>query len=103
LGIELTQTPLRIYGLIALLMPMCMTAFWATHLYGVPPPAPHEELRRTTLTTTMIYGGAWLLSGFMVGSFAAITWTAWLSGWLASVFSVPVFRGLTRTAFGRRP
>lgn len=100
--IEITATPLRIYGMIALLMPMCMLAFAATHLYGVPPPAPHEELRRATLTTTLIYGGSWVLSGFMVGSFQAITWSAWLVGWGASVICVPMFRGLTRATCGRR-
>jgi lipopolysaccharide/colanic/teichoic acid biosynthesis glycosyltransferase len=79
-----------------------MLAFAATHLYGVPPPAPHEELRRTTLTATLIYGGSWFLSGFMVGSFAAITWSAWLAGWLISVLAVPTFRGLARAVCGKR-
>lgn len=102
LEIELTATPLRIYGMIGLLMPMCMLAFAATHLYGVPPPAPHEELRRTTLTATLIYGGSWILSGFMMYSFGAITWSAWLVGWIVSVVCVPSFRGLTRAIFGRR-
>lgn len=102
LEIELAHTPLRIYGMIGLLMPMCMTAFWATHLYGVPPPAPHEELRRATLTTTLIYGGSWILSGFMVGSFAFLTSSAWLFGWMASVLAVPLFRAATRAAFRKR-
>ncbi len=91
----------RIFGVIAL-MPVCVAAFGAVHLYGIPPLSPPEELRRTTLTTSFVYVGFWLVTGIMGGSLRPLMHGAWALGWVTSLFGVPLLRGLTRAVFGKR-
>jgi lipopolysaccharide/colanic/teichoic acid biosynthesis glycosyltransferase len=97
-----TLETVRFFGVLAL-MPVCVFAFAAVHLYGIPPPSPPEELRRTTLTTTFVYGAFWLVTALMSGSFATMSHWAWGIGLLLSILGVPMLRGITRTVFGGRP
>jgi lipopolysaccharide/colanic/teichoic acid biosynthesis glycosyltransferase len=84
------------------LVPMCIAALTAVQLYGLTPPSPSEEIRRCTLTISLIYAGSWLVAVARNGAFHYMTHGAWLVGWLISVLLVPIGRGVLRSNLAKR-
>jgi len=79
------------------LVPMCIAALTAVQMYGLIPPSPSEEIRRCTLTISLIYAGSWLIAVTRLGAFHYLTHGAWLVGWTISVLLVPIGRGVLRS------
>jgi lipopolysaccharide/colanic/teichoic acid biosynthesis glycosyltransferase len=79
------------------LVPMCIAALTAVQMYGVIPPSPSEEIRRCTLTISLVYMGSWLIAVTRAGAFHYLTHGAWLVGWTISVLLVPIGRGVLRS------
>jgi exopolysaccharide biosynthesis polyprenyl glycosylphosphotransferase len=91
------------YGVLAL-VPLCMSAFQVLSLYAVTPPSPPEEIRSTTVATTLVFFGSWIVAVFTrSGPFSALAHGAWLLGWLFAVLSVPIARGLLRSRLSKKP
>lgn len=89
---------------VAVIVPMCITAFAATRLYALTPPSPPEEIRRVVLSLTFVYLGSWVVAVLTrSGSVHAISHGAWLAGWLVSIFLVPITRGMIRARFSKGP
>jgi exopolysaccharide biosynthesis polyprenyl glycosylphosphotransferase len=73
-------------------------------LYAVTPPSPPEEIRSTTVATTLVFFGSWIVAVFTrSGPFSALAHGAWLLGWLFAVLSVPIARGLLRSRLSKKP
>jgi lipopolysaccharide/colanic/teichoic acid biosynthesis glycosyltransferase len=83
------------------LVPMCIAAMTAVQMYGVIPPSPSEEIRRCTLTISLIYAGSWLIAVTRAGAFHYLTHGAWLVGWTISVLLVPIGRGVLRSKLAK--
>src|SRR4051812_12398058 len=96
-----TLTRAQRFSVIAL-VPMCIAALTAVQMYGLTPPSPSEEIRRCTLTISLIYLGSWAIAVSRNGAFQSMPHLAWLVGWLTSVVFVPVGRGLLRSEFAKR-
>ncbi len=89
---------------VAALLPLCVGAFTASSLYSVAPLSPPDEIRNTTVATTLVFAGSWLVAVITrEGAFGALTHTAWLLGWLISASFVPIGRGILRTRFAKSP
>jgi lipopolysaccharide/colanic/teichoic acid biosynthesis glycosyltransferase len=88
------------FSVIAL-VPMCIAALTAVQMYGLTPPSPSEEIRRCTLTISLIYVGSWAIAVSRNGAFQNMPHLAWLVGWVTSVVLVPVGRGLLRSKFAK--
>lgn len=89
---------------ILVLLPVCISSFYALSLYSVAPPSPPEEIRIIAVSTTLIYLGSWLVTVFThVGSLGALHHGAWPLGWLFTVLLVPMARGALRAKFSKRP
>ena len=84
------------------LVPMCIAALTAVQMYGLTPPSPSEEIRRCTLTISLVYLGSWVIAVARNGAFHYMPHIAWLMGWAASVLLVPTGRGLLRTSLAKR-
>ncbi|HYQ26374.1 MAG TPA: sugar transferase, partial [Polyangiaceae bacterium] len=84
------------------LVPMCIAALTAVQMYGLTPPSPSEEIRRCTLTISLIYLGSWVIAVARQGAFHYMPHVAWLVGWLASAVLVPIGRGVLRSALAKR-
>ena len=97
-----TLTRAQRFSVIAL-VPMCMAALTAVQMYGLTPPSPPEEIRRCTLTISLVYAGSWTIAVARSGAFHTIPHVAWLLGWLTSVLLLPIGRGLLRTELAKRP
>jgi len=97
-----TLTRAQRFSVIAL-VPMCIAALTAVQMYGLTPPSPSEEIRRCTLTISLIYLGSWAIAVSRNGAFQTMPHLAWLVGWLTSVVLVPVGRGLLRSELAKRP
>src|SRR6185369_14520278 len=97
-----TLTRAQRFSVIAL-VPMCIAALTAVQMYGLTPPSPSEEIRRCTLTISLIYAGSWVIAVSRKEAFLTMPHLAWLVGWLISVLLVPVGRGLLRSEFAKRP
>src|SRR6185369_14777249 len=97
-----TLTRAQRFSVIAL-VPMCIAALTAVQMYGLTPPSPSEEIRRCTLTISLVYMGSWAIAVSRNGAFQSMPHLAWLVGWLTSVMLVPVGRGLLRSEFAKRP
>ncbi len=97
-----TLTRAQRFSVIAL-VPMCIAALTAVQMYGLTPPSPSEEIRRCTLTISLIYLGSWAIAVSRNGAFQTMPHLAWLVGWLTSVVLVPVGRGLLRSECAKRP
>ena len=97
-----TLTRAQRFSVIAL-VPMCIAALTAVQMYGLTPPSPSEEIRRCTLTISLVYMGSWAIAVSRNGAFQSMPHLAWLVGWLTSVVLVPVGRGLLRSEFAKRP
>ncbi len=89
------------FSVIAL-VPMCIAALTAVQMYGLTPPSPAEEIRRSTLTVSLVYLGSWVIAVARGGAFHSMPHGAWLAGWIASIFLVPIGRGLLRTRLAKR-
>jgi lipopolysaccharide/colanic/teichoic acid biosynthesis glycosyltransferase len=85
------------------LVPMCIAALAAVQMYGLTPPSPSEEIRRCTLTISLVYLGSWVIAVARNGAFHYMPHVAWLMGWVTSVVLVPIGRGVLRTEFAKRP
>jgi len=96
-----TLTRAQRFSVIAL-VPMCISALTAAQMYGLTPPSPAEEIRRCTLTISLVYAGSWLIAVARNGAFQYMPHFAWLVGWLVSVVLVPIARGMLRTEFAKR-
>jgi lipopolysaccharide/colanic/teichoic acid biosynthesis glycosyltransferase len=96
-----TLTRAQRFSVIAL-VPMCIAALTAVQMYGLTPPSPSEEIRRCTLTISLVYMGSWAIAVSRNGAFQSMPHLAWLVGWLTSVVLVPVGRGLLRSEFAKR-
>ncbi|MES1174371.1 MAG: sugar transferase [Myxococcales bacterium] len=79
------------------LVPMCIAALTAAQMYGLTPPSPSEEIRRCTLTISLVYAGSWLIAVSRNGAIHYMPHVAWLAGWLISVLLVPICRGVLRS------
>lgn len=97
-----TLTRAQRFSVIAL-VPMCIAALTAVQMYGLTPPSPSEEIRRCTLTISLVYAGSWMIAVARNGAFQTMPHFAWLIGWITSVLLVPIGRGLLRTEFAKRP
>lgn len=97
-----TLTRAQHFSVIAL-VPMCIAALTAVQMYGLTPPSPSEEIRRCTLTISLIYAGSWAIAVSRRDAFVTMPHLAWLVGWLISVLLVPVGRGLLRSELAKRP
>jgi len=96
-----TLTRAQRFSVIAL-VPMCIAALTAVQMYGLTPPSPSEEIRRCTLTISLIYAGSWAIAVSRNGAFQTMPHLAWLVGWLISVLLVPIGRGLLRSEIAKR-
>ena len=85
------------------LVPTCIAALAALQMYGLTPPSPSEEIRRCTLTISLVYLGSWVIAVARSGAFHYMPHTAWLIGWAASVLLVPVGRGFLRAKCAKLP
>jgi len=90
------------FSVIALL-PMCIAALTAVQMYGLTPPSPSEEIRRCTLTISLVYLGSWMIAVARGGAPQNMPHLAWLVGWLVSVLLVPIERGVLRSQLSSRP
>ena len=90
------------FSVIALL-PMCIAALTAVQMYGLTPPSPSEEIRRCTLTISLVYLGSWMIAVARGGAPQNMPHLAWLVGWLVSVLLVPIGRGVLRSQLSNRP
>lgn len=91
------------YGVLAL-VPLCLGAFHALSLYSVTPPSPPEEIRSTTVATTLVFFGSWIVAVFTrAGAFSGLAHGAWLLGWFIAVLLVPIARGVLRTTCAKKP
>ena len=89
---------------VAAIVPMCIAAFASVALYGATPPSPPEELRRSTLSTLLVYAGSWGVAVLARNSsISAISHGAWLLGWLVSAALVPIGRATLRWQCAARP
>lgn len=90
------------YGILAVL-PLCLLIFTYVQLYAATPPSPPEEIRRTTLATTFVCAGLWLVS-FLVrsGGWDGVQHLAWLLVWLVGILCVPIQRAVLRWKFASR-
>ena len=88
---------------VAALVPMCIAALTAVQMYGLTPPSPSEEIRRCTLTISLIYVGSWMIAVARQGAFHYLPHLAWLVGWITSVMLVPIGRGVLRTRLAKLP
>jgi lipopolysaccharide/colanic/teichoic acid biosynthesis glycosyltransferase len=95
-----TLTRAQRFSVIAL-VPMCIAALTAVQMYGLTPPSPSEEIRRCTLTISLVYAGSWLIAVARIGAFQYMPHFAWLVGWLISVVLVPIGRGVLRTELAK--
>jgi len=96
-----TLTRAQRFSVVAL-VPMCIAALTAVQMYGLTPPSPSEEIRRCTLTISLVYAGSWLIAVARQGAFHYMPHFAWLVGWLISVVLVPIGRGVLRTELAKR-
>ena len=90
------------FSVIALL-PMCIAALTAVQMYGLTPPSPSEEIRRCTLTISLVYLGSWMIAVARGGAPQNMPHLAWLVGWFVSVLLVPIGRGVLRSQLSKRP
>jgi len=86
---------------VVALVPMCIAALTAVQMYGLTPPSPSEEIRRCTLTISLIYLGSWVIAVARSGALHSMPHVAWLVGWLTSVVLVPIGRGILRTRLAK--
>ncbi len=84
------------------LVPMCIAALAAVQMYAITPPAPSEEIRRCTLTISLVYLGSWVIAVARNGAFHYMPHIAWLVGWGASVLLTPIGRGVIRSQLAKR-
>ena len=84
------------------LVPMCLAAMTAVQMYGLTPPSPSEEIRRCTLTISLVYAGSWLIAVARSGAIHYMSHAAWLVGWLISLLLVPVGRGVLRSQLAKK-
>src|SRR5450755_5108576 len=96
-----TLTRAQRFSVVAL-VPMCIAALTAVQMYGLTPPSPSEEIRRCTLTISLIYLGSWVIAVARNGAFHYMPHVAWLIGWMTSVLLVPIGRGVLRSTFADR-
>jgi lipopolysaccharide/colanic/teichoic acid biosynthesis glycosyltransferase len=96
-----TLTKAQHFSVIAL-VPMCIAALTALRMYGLTPPAPAEEIRRCTLTISLVYLGSWVIAAARSGAFHYLPHLAWLVGWITSVLLVPIGRGVIRSELAKR-
>jgi lipopolysaccharide/colanic/teichoic acid biosynthesis glycosyltransferase len=96
-----TLTRAQRFSVIAL-VPMCIASLTAVQMYGLTPPSPSEEIRRCTLTISLVYAGSWMIAVARNGAFQYMPHLAWLVGWLISVILVPIGRGVLRTQLAKR-
>lgn len=96
-----TLTRAQRFSVLAL-VPMCIAALTAVQMYGLTPPSPSEEIRRCTLTISLVYAGSWMVAVARNGAFQYMPHFAWLVGWLISVMLVPIGRGVLRTELAKR-
>ena len=83
---------------LASLVPLCLLAMLAVHLYEVTPPSPPEEIRRTTLVITLVYLGAWTVSvAARIVSAKSLSHGGWLLALALSVALLPIVRGILRS------
>lgn len=97
-----TLTRAQRFSVIAL-VPTSIAALTAVQMYGLTPPSPSEEIRRCTLTISLVYLGSWLIAVARNGAFQTMPHLAWLIGWVTSVVLVPAGRALLRSQFAKRP
>src|SRR6478735_5254829 len=88
---------------VVALVPMCIAALTAVQMYGLTPPSPSEEIRRCTLTISLVYLGSWMIAVARGGAFQNMPHLAWLVGWIVSVLLVPIGRGVLRSQLSKRP
>lgn len=89
---------------LASLVPLCLLAMLAVHLYEVTPPSPPEEIRRTTLVITLVYLGAWMVSvAARIVSAKSLSHGGWLLALLLAVVLVPIVRGILRSRLASKP
>jgi len=97
-----TLTRAQRFSVLAL-VPTCIAALTAVQMYALTPPSPSEEIRRCTLTISLIYLGSWSIAVSRNGAFHAMPHLAWLVGWLTSILLVPIGRGVLRSELAKRP
>jgi lipopolysaccharide/colanic/teichoic acid biosynthesis glycosyltransferase len=104
LVLESASQTTRAFGGLAVTL-VCIGAFAVQHLYSMTPPSPPDEIRRVTQSVSLVYLGFYAIALLEnSGSFAAgVRHRAWITGWLLSVFLVPLLRGVLRARFARRP
>jgi lipopolysaccharide/colanic/teichoic acid biosynthesis glycosyltransferase len=87
---------------VASLVPMCIAAMTAVQMYGLTPPSPSEEIRRCTLTISLVYLGSWVIAVSRHDAIHYLAHAAWLVGWLISVLLVPIGRGVLRSQLAKK-
>jgi len=97
-GITLNQA----YGIAAIGL-VTVATFAAAQMYGSTPPSPPEEIRRSTLSITIVCLG-FLASALLghLGLFGKVELLSWLLGWALAVLLVPIARAALRARFARR-
>ncbi len=89
---------------LASLVPLCLLAMLAVHLYEVTPPSPPEEIRRTTFVITIVFFGAWMVSvAARIVSAKSLSHGGWLLALLIAVVLVPIVRGILRSRLASKP
>ncbi|MEI9953213.1 MAG: hypothetical protein WDO74_30595 [Pseudomonadota bacterium] len=82
---------------------MCIAALTAVQMYGLTPPSPSEEIRRCTLTISLVYLGSWMIAVARQGAFQNMPHFAMAgSVGIASAVLVPLGRGLLRSELAKR-
>jgi lipopolysaccharide/colanic/teichoic acid biosynthesis glycosyltransferase len=104
LVVETASVTTRVLGGIAVTF-VCLGAFAVQHLYSLTPPSPPDEIRRITLSVSLVYFGFYAVAFLQnSGSLpAGLRHRAWIAGWLLSVTLIPLFRGILRAKFSKRP
>jgi len=100
---QIVRLPFVVLGVVAV-VPLCLSVYAAAHIYAVPRQSPPEELRRTSLTTTAVFLGFWLVSFLAHRSALPVAiHVGWFLGWVAALFLVPLLRFGTRSLLSKQP
>jgi lipopolysaccharide/colanic/teichoic acid biosynthesis glycosyltransferase len=82
---------------------LCIAAFAMTHLYSAAPPSPPDEIRRMTLSTSLVYAGLTIVVLLQRGAFAPYVHLTQLAALAVTIFLLPVGRALLRHLFDKKP
>jgi lipopolysaccharide/colanic/teichoic acid biosynthesis glycosyltransferase len=92
----------RVLGGLAVTL-VCLGAFAVQHLYSLTPPSPPDEIRRVTQSVSLVYVGLYAIAFLQNMGSLPVRHRAWVAGWFLSVTLIPLFRGILRAKFSKRP